>query len=107
MNFWESIQETINEGLAASKILLNNTTQTIKDLGQEGAIRFEILQLKTQAEKLSAKLGALVFQNLKENNGSPITGQEDFIAPLLQEIEQLKAKINQKAEQLENLKKSR
>ncbi len=107
MNFWESIQETINEGLAASKILLNNTTQTIKELGQEGALRFEIMQLKTQAEKLSAKLGAIVYEILVEKKSGPVSGQEESLAALLQQIEALKEKIDQKTEQLERMKQSR
>lgn len=107
MNFWESIQETINEGLAASKILLNNTTQTIKELGQEGSLRFEIMQLKTQAEKLSAKLGAIVYEILVEKKEGPVSGQEESLAAVLQQIEVLKEKIDQKTDQLERMKQNR
>lgn len=105
MNFWDSIQETINEGLAASKILLSNTAQTIKELGQEGALRFEILQLRNQAEKLSAKLGASVYQILKEDKTGPISGEEPGVKALLGQIEEIKEKIVTKTEQLEKFKK--
>lgn len=100
MTFWENLQETINEGIAASKILLANTAQAVKDLGHEGALRFEILQLKNQAEKLSAKLGARVYQLLREQNVKAIDGTEELIAPILEQIEAVKLRIEQKTEQL-------
>ncbi len=100
MSFWDSIQETINEGLAASKILVSNTAQTVKELGQEGALRFEILQLRNQAEKLSAKLGARVFQMLNEENVGSVTGKEESLAPLMEQIDAIKDKIEEKSEKI-------
>ncbi|MEW5818097.1 MAG: hypothetical protein AB1798_22240, partial [Spirochaetota bacterium] len=83
MDFMEKMQKTINQGLSASKELFGKAKEKAKDLGEQGVLKFEIMQLENQAEKLIAKLGSRVYEVLAIESQNTITKKTSGIKDLL------------------------
>jgi len=102
MSFVENLQKALNEGLEASKVLLGKAGDKARELGEKGVLRWEISQLNNQAEKISAKIGALVYQDLMVDKKTSVTKKGE-VDVLLLELEGVKEKIETKEEKLKNL----
>ncbi|MCX7024097.1 MAG: hypothetical protein NT080_05685 [Spirochaetes bacterium] len=96
MSFSDQLNKFITEGLDASKDLLKKAGEKTKDLGEMGMLRVEIFQLRGQAEKACAKLGADCFARLRERGEVSLNRDDQGVKDLLDKIEGFEKKIDEK-----------
>jgi predicted nucleic acid-binding Zn-ribbon protein len=99
MSFLDNLQKAVSDGLEASKNLLSKAADKARELGEKGMLRWEIGQLNNQAEKISAKIGAHTYKELVENAKESIS-KDDGLEALLQELDDVKDKIEEKEAKL-------
>jgi hypothetical protein len=102
MDFMDRLQRTINQGLDTSKDLFSKARERAVELGDKGVLKFEILQLENQAEKLLSKLGSVTYQTLQESEDQVVSKQSPEVTELITEIDTVRKRIKEKEE---NLKK--
>ena len=67
MNFSERMKNIVDQGIKASKELAKQAGEKAQQWGEMGVLKLEIIQLRNQAEKMTARLGAEVYAVLVEN----------------------------------------
>ncbi|MFW6139357.1 MAG: hypothetical protein ACOC7U_09300 [Spirochaetota bacterium] len=100
MGFLDRIREAVNQGLLTSREVFEKAGEKTKELGEKGAVRFELMQLENQAHKRFAKIGTRVYEILVKKGRNTVSKSTPEIKALLQEIEELEKKIEQKEEDL-------
>ncbi|RKX76035.1 MAG: hypothetical protein DRP87_13085 [Spirochaetes bacterium] len=100
MDFFNRLQEALNQGLETSRELFSKAKDRAKDLGEKGVLRFEIKQLENQAEKLVAQLGSRVYQVLMESGQNTVSKKTSGIKQLLDEIEDIRKRVEEKEKEL-------
>lgn len=103
MGFMDRMQETINQGLKTSRDLFGKAKEKAKDLGEIGVIKFEIMQLENQAEKLVAQLGSNVYRVLIDEEHNTVSRNTPDIKEVLNQIEDVKQQIEKKEADLKNV----
>lgn len=98
MGFWDRMDELVNQGLESSRELLGKAKDKARDLGEKGLLKYEILQLERQAQAKITQLGAQVYEKLGIKEQSTV-GRE-ALRGLLDEIQELKERIETKQESL-------
>lgn len=101
MDFMQKIQTTLNQGLESSRDLFNKAKEKARDLGDKGILKFEITQLQNQAEKLMGKLGSKTYEVLVTEDHSTVSKKTPDIRELIQEIDDVRKRIEEKEKQLE------
>ena len=99
MKFSEKLNKFFSEGIEISKDVLKKAGQKTRELGEKGIIKVDIYQLKNQAGKICADLGAECFARLREKGEECLNRDDEHIKELLDRIEELQNKIEQKEEQ--------
>ena len=105
MDFWDRVKTTIDKGLEGSREILGRARDKAQDLGERGVLRVEILQLENQAEKLVSKLGAVAFEALVVNKQEQLTTESAGVREVLDEINDVRARIKEKEDLLELAKR--
>jgi len=100
MTFGEKLRGFIDQGLSVSKDFATKASAKAQDLGAKGVLRLEIAQLESQAGKLTAKLGAEVYQAFIEKDQKTISKDSPLIRDILAEIAGLKAAIEKREAEL-------
>jgi hypothetical protein len=95
------MKNAMDKGLDGSRELLGKAKDRAQDLGERGVLRFEIMQLENQAEKLIGKLGARAYEALVTESQSQIDRETEGIAQFISEIDDLRTKIREKEAALE------
>jgi hypothetical protein len=98
MGFRERMDEIINQGVSSSRDLLDKAKEKAKDLGERGILKYELLQLEKQAEKLLAKLGGRVYEKLVSKDQATVS--REAVRDLLADLSDLKQRIEEKEELL-------
>lgn len=101
MDFWDRMKTTLEKGLEGSRELLAKAKERTQELGERGVLRIEIMQLENQAEKLIAKLGTRTYEALVTEHQASVDRQTDGVAPLIDEVDKLHARIREKEAALE------
>lgn len=102
MAFWDKMKRAVKEGLETSKEVLEKAKDKTKELGEKGAMKFEIMQLEKQAEKRFCKMGTHVYEVLVKEGQQTISKGTPEIKKLLEEIEDIEKNIDRKEKELEN-----
>jgi hypothetical protein len=105
MDFWDRVKSTLDKGLDASKDLFGKARERAQDLGERGVLRVEIIQLENQAEKLVGKLGTVAFEALVTDKKEQITTETPGVRELIDEINDVQARIKEKEAALELAKR--
>lgn len=100
MTFLDRLQDTFNKSLDTSRDLLSKAKEKAVDLGDKGVLKFEIVQLENQAEKLFGKLGTVAFKILSESDDHTVSVETPEVKELMQEIRNVRSKITEKEELL-------
>lgn len=103
MDFWDRMKGAIDKGVDSSKDLFGKARERAKDVGERGVIRFEIMQLESQAEKLVAKLGSIAYERLTEEGATALTPDSAEVSPILEEIREVRSRIAEKEAALDAL----
>ncbi len=96
MTFSERMREIVNQGVVASKDILSKAASQAQTWGEMGVLKVEIIQLRSQAEKLVASLGAEVYAALGERGGSLVSADTPRVADLVGRIRDLGTLIEEK-----------
>lgn len=105
MDFWERMRTALDKGLAKSKDLMGKARDTAQDLGERGVLRYEIMQLEDQAEKLTGKLGAATYEALVVREEPHVAKDSEGIRELIGEIDSVQTRIAEKEAALELAKR--
>lgn len=102
MAFSDKIKEFVEQSMAVSKDLLNKAGDKAKEWGEMGVLKMEIIQLRSQAQKLTAKLGAQVYETLVEKNQTSVTKDSPAIRDTLLQITTLEKQIDEREASYKN-----
>ncbi len=105
MDFWDRVKTTIDRSFDSSKDWFEKAKGTAHELGERGVLRVEIMQLESRAEKLTAKLGALTYDELVKRDATHVDRDSPGVAEVIEEIESIEQRINEKEAALAALKK--
>jgi hypothetical protein len=103
MDFWERTRQTLNKGLDNSKDLFSKARERAKDLSEKGILKFEIMQLENQAEKLIGKIGTRTYEALVKEGQNTVSQNTSGIKELILEVEDVRKRIEEKRIQLDRL----
>ena len=101
MDFWDRMKNAMEKGLDGSRDLLGRAKDRAQDLGERGVLRLEIMQLENQAEKLIAQLGTRTYEALVSEQRMQVDRQTEGVTELIDEIDEVRAKIREKEAALE------
>lgn len=106
MDFFDKMQRGLNDGLAASKDLFHKARDKAKDLSEIGILKYEIKQLENMSEKLASRLGVTVYQVLCENGQGTVSKKTPGVKEILDDIDDVRRKLEQKQKALEDMQKN-
>jgi hypothetical protein len=96
MAFSDTMREMVNRGMAASRDIMAKATAQAQTWGEMGVLKVEIVQLRSQAEKLTAQLGAETYAAFAERNEPSLAADSPAIKELLARIGGLGRRIEEK-----------
>jgi len=97
MNFSEKLKKFMENSIDASKEFLEKTSDQAQIWTEMGKLKIEILQLRSKAQSLSARLGTEVYTLLVEKNEPMIGSSTPEIQPIIRELQELEHPIDEKA----------
>jgi len=103
MGFWERMEEIINKGITTTRDVLDKARDKTKELGEKGSLKFQMMQLESQAEKRFAQLGSKVFELLVKEGKNTVSKSTEEIKSIIDEIKQLEEKIDGIEEKMKKL----
>ncbi|MCE5256745.1 MAG: hypothetical protein LLF89_07865 [Spirochaetaceae bacterium] len=98
MAFSDKLKDILEKSIDSSKDFISKAGSQAQTWGEMGKLKFEVLQNRTKAQSLMARLGAEVYRHLVENN-EPLIGYETTgLTPLLEQLKQIEREIDEKEE---------
>ena len=96
MTFSERMQALINKGIEGSKDIAARARDQAQAWGEMGVLKIEILQLRSQAEKLVSRLGAHTYAELVERSKPSVSIEDPVTASILRSVREAEAAIADK-----------
>ena len=96
MTFSERMHGRINKGIETSKDIASRARDQAQAWGEMGVLKIEILQLRSQAEKLVSRLGAHTYAELVERSKPSLLATDPVTASILRSIREAEAAIAEK-----------
>jgi hypothetical protein len=93
MTFSDKIKGFVDQGLQSSKELLKHAGDKAQQWGELGVLKMEIIQLRSQAEKLTTRLGAEVYETLVEKGQKTVGRDSPAIRETVDKIAELEKLI--------------
>lgn len=93
MTFSERMKDFLDQGIKASKDIAKQAGDKAQQWGEMGVLKLEITQLKSQSEKLTARLGAEVYEVLVEKGQKTVGKDSPAIRETIDRIEEVEAQI--------------
>ena len=106
MEFTDRMKQVFDRGLESSRELFSKARDKAQDLGEKGVLKFEIMQLESQAEKLMAKLGTRCYEALTQEGAESVSINTAGVHDLISEIDQVEKRIREKEVRLAQQKGS-
>lgn len=103
MTFSEKIKNLVNTGLDTSKDILSKAGEKAQQWGEMGVLKVEIVQLRGQAEKMTARLGAEVYEILVEKGQKTVSRETPAVREILDKIAELEKTVEEKETQFRKL----
>ncbi len=100
MTFGDKMRDLIEQGMSASKDFVSKAGAKAQDLGEKGVLKFEIMQLEGQAQRLMARLGTEVYSLLGDAGADAVSREEPVIKGLLSEISSVRDSIEKREGEL-------
>lgn len=107
MSFMDRFEQTLQKGLDVSKDMFDKARDKAKDLSDIGVLKYEIHQLEKQAESLLGQLGSKVFKKLVEEKNESVPAADGEIKLTINEIEDVKRRIEEKELKIREIQKKR
>lgn len=99
MSFSDRIKDFVDQGMAVSRDILSKAGEKAREWGEMGVLKMEIIQLRSQAQKQTAKLGAIVYETLVEKGQQSITKGSPTLKDVIEMIQELEKQIEEKEAQ--------
>ncbi|MBN2874515.1 MAG: hypothetical protein JXM71_05425 [Spirochaetales bacterium] len=96
MTFSERMKDIVDKGIKTSKEVVKQAGDKAQQWGEMGVLKLEIVQLRNQAEKLTARLGAEVFEVLVEKGQKTVGKESPAVKETIDRIEEIEALIKSK-----------
>ncbi len=93
MTFAEKMRDYVDKGLKTSKEVLAQAGEKVQQLGEKGVLRMEIIQLRSQAQKLTTRLGAEVYETLVEKGQKTVARDSPAVRETIDKITELETTI--------------
>jgi hypothetical protein len=103
MKYSEKIQDMMNKGIAASKDALAKAGAQAQTWGEMGLLKVEIIQQRSQAEKLVAQLGAEAYAAFAERGETSLAADSPKVRSLVSGIAELEKAIADREERYRKL----
>ncbi len=103
MTFSEKIKNIVNTGLDTSKDILSKAGEKAQQWGEMGVLKVEIVQLRGQAEKMTARLGVEVYEVLVEKGQKTVSRETPAVRDILDKIAELEKNVEEKEIQFRKL----
>ncbi len=94
MSFSDKLRAMVSKGVEASRDILERAGAKAKELGELGVLKLEIIQLKSQAQKIAAQLGVEVYSAFVERGEASIGPESPSIKETLKRLDQLEKDID-------------
>ncbi len=92
----DQIKQFVEQGMAASKDILGKMGDKAQQWGELGVLKMEILQLRSQSQKLTARLGAEVYETLVEKNQHTVSKDSPAVRDTIARLQELESAIDEK-----------
>ncbi|PKL09228.1 MAG: hypothetical protein CVV51_04945 [Spirochaetae bacterium HGW-Spirochaetae-7] len=92
------MKDFVDKGIKASKNIAKQTGDKAQEWGEKGVLKLEVLQLRNQAEKLTARLGAEVYEVLVEKAQKTVGRESPSVKQTIEQIQALELQIKEKEE---------
>ncbi len=89
MAFSDKMHALVNKGIAASRDIASKASFQAHTWGEMGVLKVELIQLRSQAEKLTTKLGAEAYAALAERGETVLKAETPAVRELLNRITEL------------------
>jgi hypothetical protein len=96
MAFSDKMFDMVNKGMAASRAIVAKASSQAHVWGEMGVLKVEVVQMRAQAEKLTAKLGAEVYAAFAERKETSVSSDKAVIKDLIGRIADLGRAIEEK-----------
>jgi len=96
MTFSERMKDLVDQGIKASKDIVRQAGDKAQQWGEMGVLKLEIVQLRAQSEKLTARLGAEVYEVLVEKGQKTVGKDSPAVRETIDRIEELQQLIDTK-----------
>ncbi len=98
MTFSERMKGFIDQGIKTSKELAGKAGDKAQEWGEKGVLKLEVIQLRSQSEKLTARLGAEVYEVLVEKGQKTVGKDSPAVRETIDRIQELQRLIDAKEE---------
>lgn len=96
MAFNEKMKEFLERSVDASRDALSKAGSQAQVWGEMGKLKIEILQLRSRAQRLFARLGTEVYELLVDREEPMVGAYTAGMAPLIEELKTIDADIERK-----------
>ncbi|MDP2815067.1 MAG: hypothetical protein Q8O19_00125 [Rectinemataceae bacterium] len=96
MTFSEKMKGAFDKGIDASRDLLNKASVQAQAWSEQGMLKIEIVQLRSQARKLTSRLGAEVYECFSDKGLDSVSRDMPGIGALVTRIRDLEFDIDKK-----------
>jgi hypothetical protein len=96
MAFSDKLMEMLNSGMAASRDIVAKASAKAATWGEMGVLKVEVMQYRSQAEKLTAKLGAEAYAAFAERKEASLSADSTLVRELVERITELGRIIDEK-----------
>jgi hypothetical protein len=96
MAFSDTMREMVNKGMAASRDIMAKATAQAQAWGEMGVLKVEVVQLRSQAEKLTAQLGAEAYAAFAERDEPSLAADSPAVKDLIARIGEIGRRIEEK-----------
>jgi hypothetical protein len=89
MDFSEKMLGMLNKGMAVSKDIVSKAASQAHVWGEMGVLKVEVIQLRRQAEQLTAQLGAEVYAAFAERKEKSVASDSPALRELIGHISEI------------------
>jgi hypothetical protein len=86
MAFSDKMLDMVNKGMAVSRDIVSKAASQAQVWGEMGVLKVEVVQLRSQAEKLTAQLGAEVYAAFTERKEQSLSANAPALRDLIGRI---------------------
>jgi hypothetical protein len=96
MAFSDTMREMVSKGMAASRDIMAKASAQAQTWGEMGVLKVEVVQLRAQAEKLTAQLGAEAYAAFAERKEPSLAADSPAVRELLGRIADIGRRVEEK-----------